>query len=203
MRLSRAIGPALGASLVLLAGACGQDSGDSTTAADPGAESSATSSSPSSPSGTAAPVEPVSFGTPPALEEDYKAAALEAVGDDLITMVPSTLPDGWTTLGGAYQADPQWWHMEFTAPSGAVVLDQLPGTAEEALGDQAGLTPGEEVDLSDWGTGRWATWDHEGAAVMAYDLKGSTVVLQGPDLDTVRGLAESLLPAEDGGEQDG
>jgi hypothetical protein len=33
--------------------------------------------------------------------------------------------------------------------------------------------------------------------VLAHDLKGSTVVLQGPDLETVRGLAESLVPAED------
>jgi hypothetical protein len=29
------------------------------------------------------------------------------------------------------------------------------------------------------------------------------VVLQGPDVETVRALAESLLPAEDAGEQDG
>jgi hypothetical protein len=93
--------------------------------------------------------------------------------------------------------------MEFTAPTGDVVLDQLPGTAEQALGDQAGLTQVDDVDLSDWGTGPWLAWDHDGATVMAYDLKGSTVVLQGPDVETVRGLAESLLPAEDGTEQDG
>ena len=52
-------------------------------------------------------------------------------------------------------------------------------------------------------TGAWSAWDHQGATVLAYDLKGSTVVLQGPDLETVRGLAESLLPADDAGEQEG
>lgn len=199
MRLTRAIGPALGASLVLLAGACGQDSGDSPdSASDPSASASDSASPSESPtSEPATPVDPVDFGDEPAVEASYKKAALRAVDDDLITMVPSTLPDGWTTVGGGYQPDPQWWRMEFTAPGGDVVLDQLPGTAEEALASAEGLTPADAVDLTDWGTGPWATWDHDGAAVLAYDLKGSTVVLQGPDVETVRGLAESLLPAED------
>lgn len=199
MRLTRAIGPALGASLVLLAGACSQDSGDSPdTATDPSASSSDSASPTETPTETpAAPVDPVDFGDEPAVEASYKKAALSAVDDDLITMVPSTLPDGWTTVGGGYRPDPQWWRMEFTAPAGDVVLDQLPGTADEALATASGLTPAEAVDLTDWGTGPWAAWDHDGAAVLAYDLKGSTVVLQGPDVETVRGLAESLLPAED------
>lgn len=199
MRLTRAIGPALGASLVLLAGACGQDSGSSPdSASDPSASASDSASPSESPtSEPATPVDPVDFGDEPTVEASYKKAALRAVDDDLITMVPSTLPDGWTTVGGGYQPDPQWWRMEFTAPAGDVVLDQLPGTAEEALASAQGLTPADAVDLTDWGTGPWTAWDHDGAAVLAYDLKGSTVVLQGPDVETVRGLAESLLPAED------
>lgn len=202
MRLTRVIGPALGASLVLLAGACSQDAGDSPdTGSDPAAETSGTTSPSESPS--AAPVAPIDFGDEPAVETGYKEAALQAVDDDLITMVPTTLPDGWATVGGGYQPDPQWWHMEFTAPTGDVVLDQMPGTAEEVLAGQSALTATDDVDLSDWGTGAWSAWDHDGATVMAYDLKGSTVVLQGPDVETVRGLAESLLPAEDGVEQDG
>lgn len=204
MRLTRAIGPVLGVSLVLLVGGCGEESSDSP---DAGADTSSETSSPSeTPSETPSPapaVDPIDFGDEPAVEESYKETALQATDDDLITMVPTTLPEGWTTVGGGYVADPQWWRMEFTAPTGDVVLDQLPGTAEEALADQSGLTPGEDVDLTDWGTGPWSAWDHDGATVLAYDLKGSTVVLQGPDVETVRGLAESLLPAEDGVEQDG
>jgi len=116
--------------------------------------------------------------------------------------VPSILPDGWTTVGGGYTADPQWWRMEFTAPSGEVTLDQLPGTSKDLLRGQKALSATADVDLTDWGTGPWSAWDHDGATVLAYDLKGSTVVLQGPDTETVRGLAESLLPAEDAGEQE-
>ena len=196
MRATRAIGPVLGASLVLLAGACGEDGGP--TADDPAAETS-TSEDP----GTAEPVEAIDFGTEPELRSSYKKAALRAVDDELITMVPSTLPDGWQTVGGGYQRDPQWWRMVFTAPSGEVTLDQLPGSTEELLADQKGLAAGDDVDLTDWGTGAWSAWDHDGAAVLAYDLKGSAVILQGPDTGTLRGLAESLLPAEDAGEQEG
>ena len=92
--------------------------------------------------------------------------------------------------------------MEFTAPSGDVVLDQLPGTSADAMAE-AEVTETAGVDLTDWGTGTWSAWDHDGATVLAYDLKGSTVVLQGPDVETVRSLAESLLPAEDAVDQEG
>jgi hypothetical protein len=195
MRLTRATGPVLGLSLVMLVGACGDESSD----ADP---ESSTETSASESHETSKPVDPIDFGTEPKLRPRYKKAALRATDDDLITMVPTTLPDGWETLGGGYKRDPQWWHMEFTAPSGDVTLDQMPGTAEEVLTDQD-LEAGDAVDLSDWGTGEWSAWDHRGATVLTYDLKGSTVVLQGPDVETVRGLAESLLPAEDAAEQDG
>lgn len=203
MRATRTIGPALGASLVLLLAACGEDTPD--TGVDPSSETSSAETPSETPTETpsAAPVEPVDFGTEPALAERYKKAALRATSDELITMVPSALPEGWTTVGGGYQPDPQWWRMEFTAPTGEVVLDQLPGTSDDVLADQPDLTAADDVDLSDWGTGAWSAWDHEGAIVLAYDLKGSTVVLQGPDLATVRGLAETLLPADEAGEQEG
>ena len=196
MRLTRATGPARGLSLVMLVGACGDDS--SGDPVEPSTDSSASETPDAS-----KPVKPIDFGTEPRMRPRYKKAALRAVDDELITMVPASLPDGWATVGGGYRPDPQWWRMEFTAPSGDVVLDQLPGTADDVLADQSGLTPVDDVDLSDWGTGAWSAWDHDGATVLAYDLKGSTVVLQGPDTETVRGLAESLLPAEDGVEQDG
>jgi hypothetical protein len=207
MRATRAIGPALGASLVLLLGACGDDAPD--TGVDPSSDDSSSESPSETPSETpsqttsATPVEPIDFGTEPELAPRYKKAALRATSDDLITMVPAALPDGWTTVGGGYQAEPQWWRMEFTAPSGDVVLDQLPGTSDDVLADQPELTAADDVDLSAWGTGTWSAWDHEGATVLTHDLKGSTVVLQGPDLESVRGLAEALLPADHAGEQEG
>jgi len=191
MRPTRVTGPALAAALVLLVGACGDD----TTAEDP---QESASESPA-----AEPVAPLDFGTEPTVRAAYKNAALRAVDDDLITMVPTVLPDGWTTAGGGYQPDPQWWRMTFSAPTGEVMLDQLPGTAEEVLADQQSLAAQDDVDLSKWGTGTWSAWDHEGATVLAYDLKGSTVILQGADLDTVQALAQSLLPAEDSVSQDG
>lgn len=198
MRPTRVTGPALAATLVLLAGACGDDS----TAEDP-QESASESAAPETPKPTTEPVEPIDFGTEPELRPTYKAAALRAVDDELITMVPSVLPDDWTVTGGGYTPDPQWWRMTFTAPTGDVVLDQLPGAADEVLADQQGLKAQDGVDLSDWGTGTWSAWEHEGTTVLAYDLKGSTVILQGADVDTVRALAESLLPAEDSVSQDG
>lgn len=197
MRPTRTTAPALAASLVLLAAGCGDETGPS--AEEPGGDATS-SSSPTT--ATPEPVEPIDFGTEPTLRERYKKAALRASDDRLITMVPTVLPDGWTVRGGGYSPDPQWWRMEFTAPTGDVVLDQLPGTSAKALAD-ADLTPADDVDLTDWGTGTWSAWDHDGATVLAHDLKGSTVVLQGPDLATVRGLAESLLPAEDAAEQEG
>lgn len=198
MRPTRVTGPALAAALVLLVSACGDD----TTVEDP-QESTSDSSASESPSATPEPVEPIDFGTEPRLRPTYKKAAIRAVDDDLITMVPTVLPDGWTTTGGGYIRDPQWWRMGFTAPSGDVVLDQLPGTAEEVLADAQGLKAQADVDLSDWGTGTWSAWNHQGATVLTHDLKGSTVVLQGADVETVRALAESLIPAEDSVSQDG
>ena len=58
MRLTRATGPALGLSLVLLAGACGDDSSD--TGAEPSTESAASETPDAS-----KPAETVDFGTEP------------------------------------------------------------------------------------------------------------------------------------------
>jgi hypothetical protein len=208
MRATRLTVPALGASLVLLLGACGDDG--SSQADDPAADSSASetpsatpSETPSETPSTTGPVVLIDFGDEPAVAAKYKKVALQAVGDDLITMVPSTLPDGWTTVGGGYRPDPQWWHMEYTAPTGDVTLDQFPGDTKAVLGDQKGLATTGDVDLSAWGIGTWAAWDHDGATVLTHELKGSTVVLQGADQETVTDLAKSLLPAEDAPAQEG
>lgn len=202
MRATRLTVPALGASLVLLAGACGDDPSQ---AEEPAAEASTSETPSETPDATEtpAPVVLIDFGDEPAVDATYKKAALQAVGDKLITMVPSTLPDGWTTVGGGYRPDPQWWHMEYTAPTGDVTLDQFPGDTKAVLGDQKGLATSGDVDLSAWGIGTWEAWDNDGATVLTHELKGSTVVLQGADQDTVSDLAKSLLPAEDAPAQEG
>ena len=81
MRLTRVIGPALGVSLVLLAGACGDESGDSPdTGSDPSAE---TSETPTETPTQAPAVDPIDFGDEPAVKTGYKKAALRAVDDEL------------------------------------------------------------------------------------------------------------------------
>jgi hypothetical protein len=200
MRATRLTVPALVASVALLLGACGDDG--PTRADDPAADSSASETPSQTPEPSTEPVVLIDFGDEPAVQETYKDAALQATSDELITMVPSTLPDGWTTAGGGYQAKPQWWHMEYTAPTGAVTLDQFPGDTDAVLGDQD-LASSGDVDLSAWGIGTWSAWDKDGAAVLTHELKGSTVVLQGADQDTVTDLAKSLLPAEDAPAQEG
>ena len=141
MRATRLTVPALGASLVLLLGACGDDvvARRGPGRGRLGVRDALGARSRRSPS--AEPVVLIDFGDEPAVQARYKKAALQAVGDELITMVPSTLPDGWTTAGGGYQAEPQWWHMEYTAPTGDVTLDQFPGDTDAVLGDQAASRP--------------------------------------------------------------
>lgn len=203
MRANRMTVPVLGASLALLVSACGDDS---SRAEDPSADASSSKTpsqtADSSEPSPAAPVELIDFGDEPAVKQVYKDAALRATDDKLITMVPSALPDGWTAVGGGYRGDPQWWHMEFTAPSGDVTLDQFPGDTDAVLGSQDGLATSGDVDLSAFGIGTWAAWDYSGATVLTHELKGSTVVLQGADQDTVEELAKTLLPAEDATDQE-
>ena len=78
MRATRAIGPALGASLVLLLAACGDDAPD--TGVDPSSESSSSETPTQTPSETpsATPAEPVDFGSEPDVAPRYKNAALRA-----------------------------------------------------------------------------------------------------------------------------
>lgn len=203
MRATRLTVPALGASLVLLLGACGDDS---SRAEDPAADASVSetpSETTSSETTSPEPVVLIDFGDEPAVDATYKEAALQAVGDKLITMVPSALPDGWTAVGGGYRAEPQWWHMEYTAPTGDVTLDQFPGDTETTIGSQLSVAPTGDVDLSPWGIGTWSAWDYKGATVLTHEFKGSTVILQGADQDTVTDLAKSLIPAEDAPAQEG
>lgn len=188
------------ASLAMVASAC---SDGSDTAKDPSEAGSDETSSTVDPTQEPEVVTFIDFGEEPTMSPRYRKAALRAVDDDLITMVPTVLPDDWTTVGGGYVAKPQWWRMEFTSPTGPVSLDQFPGTAEDVLADTAGLEAAADVDLSDYGTGTWSAWEQDGLDVLTLDLKGSTVVIQGASPDEVRALAESVLPAEDAANQEG
>lgn len=169
--------------------ACSQAEEPSTRAIDTASPSS------SEPEPSAAMVD---FGNEPAVRSQYKQRALKAVGDGLITMVPTVLPDGWTVEGGGYRADPQWWRMEFTAPEGTVVLDQLAGETGDVLGrHEDSLDAAEDVDLSKWGIGTWSQWDNGDLTLLTREVKGSVIVVQGPDAESASDLAKSLLPAED------
>ncbi|QBX56359.1 hypothetical protein EXE58_13375 [Nocardioides seonyuensis] len=173
--------------------ACGGDEDPTARATDTSVPSSSESESPEAPSSM------VDFGEEPAVESRYKQLALDAVDDGLITMVPTVLPDGWTVAGGGYHADdPQWWRMELTSPAGPVVLDQLAGETDDVLGEHEGsLEPADDVDLSKWGIGTWSQWDNGDLTLLTREVKGSVVVVQGPDVDSTSDLAKSLLPAED------
>lgn len=187
------------AAIVGGATACSQSDETPTSATDTAATSDAEAES------SETPTPMVDFGDEPAVRPRYKQRALKAVGDDLITMVPASLPEGWSTAGGGYQAaDPQWWRMEFTAPSGEAVLDQLAGDVDSVLGaHQGSLTSAADVDLSKWGIGTWSQWTNGDKTLLAHELKGSVVVVQAPDVDTASDLAKSLLPAEDSRSVDG
>lgn len=141
----------------------------------------------------------IDFGEEPAVRRGWKREALKAVGEGLITMVPSSLPQEWSTQGGGYQsADPQWWRMEFTTPSGPAILDQLAGKTDDVLADhQDSLTASDDLDLSDWGIGTWSQWSNGDKSLLTREVKGSVVIVQASDSDTAADLAKSLLPAED------
>lgn len=147
---------------------------------------------------TAAPVATLDFGTEPTTSKAYRKHAIKAVSDGLITMIPSILPPDWKVLGGGYATDPQWWRMEFAATSGPVVLDQLAGDLDQALGAHtANLVEAEDVDLEAFGIGTWSQWSAGDHSVLARELKGSAVIIQATDVETATDLAKSLLPAED------
>ena len=173
--------------------ACAGEEDPTARATDTSVPSSAESESPEATSSM------VDFGEEPAVQPRYKQLALDAVDDGLITMVPTALPDGWSVGGGGYHAaDPQWWRMELTSPAGPVVLDQLAGETDDVLGEHQGaLEAADDVDLSDWGIGTWAQWDNGDLTLLTREVKGSVVVVQGPDVESASDLAKSLLPAED------
>lgn len=154
---------------------------------------------------TPADAAPLDFGQEPEVSRQYKDLALQSVADGMITMVPTLLPEGWKNLGGGYQeSGPQWWHMVFEAPSGPATLDQRAGSRDTVLADHEDqLTAQDDVDLTKWGTGIWTQATTGDTTVLYTEVKGSTVVVQAPDLDTASDLAKSLLPAEDSKSSEG
>lgn len=178
---------------LLLAG-CGTEQ----AAEDPAPTASSSTPSPSEPTEPAAAPQPLDLGPAPALRPTVRKLALKASRDGFVPMVASEVPEGWEALGAGYQsAEPRRWHLAFTAPGGEVTLDQLEATPEEILTGQAGVVPGEPVDLSAYGTGTWDSATRGGTTILMRALKHNTVVVQAPDLDSALALAQGLLPAED------
>ncbi len=143
----------------------------------------------------------IDFGQEPSLHKGIKRQALLATADSMIAMVPSVLPEGWSVSGAGYSPSrPQWWRIELTAPSGDVVLDQLGGTLNQRLKPHlTDLTEAEDVDLSKWGIGTWSQWHNGDRSLLAREVKGSVIIVQATDVETVTELAKSLLPADDAG----
>ena len=190
--------------------ACGDDDGTD-AASDPGT-TSAVSPSPSmsetSPTSASTPPGPTTTGDPsdPVASPIINRAVKDAMRDDFPALVPAGVPGGWTVTKATYspKRGGQWW-IYLTDPSGAdVTLAQskkpVEGIVHQYLADAQAAG---EVDMSNYGTGTWSAYTGTSATGLAKALSGTSVVVVGPDQDTVVVLAQQLLTAEDAGSGDG
>ena len=199
-----------GLTLVAVAAAgCGDDTGDGPTAADP------TSSGATSPSGAASESPSVTISSPtggmtdngdPVPSPVINKAVKAAIQDDFPALVPAGVPAGWKVTKATYspKRGGQWWiHLtdvngfdvtlaQSKKPVAGIVNQYLPGAQEAG-----------DVDLSDYGTGKWTAYTGSEGAGLAKALSGTSAVVVGPDQDTVLTLAQELLTAEDAGNSDG
>jgi hypothetical protein len=188
--------------------ACGDEDGSdtgsdpaTTTATSPSASMSETppaldTSSPSPTTDTGDPV------PSPVIDKAVK----DAIQDDFPALVPAGVPAGWTVTKATYspKRGGQWWIYltdpsgfdvtlaQSTKPVGGIVNQYLPGAKSAG-----------EVDLSDYGTGKWTAYTGTDAAGVAKELSGTSAVVVGHDQETVVALAQVLLTAEDAGSGDG
>ena len=194
--------------LALTAVACGSDDGDGATASDTSTSSTAsTSSSPSAdPSGSGSPSATDTSSGDPVPSPLINKAVKAAIKDDFPALVPAGVPSGWTVTDAAYSPKGGGtWHIGFTDPNGApVTLEQSTQPAETLVAQYLpDAQPAGKVDLSDYGTGKWAAYTGSSGAAIAKSLSGTSAVVVGPDQDTVVTLAQELLTAEDSGMSDG
>jgi hypothetical protein len=133
-------------------------------------------------------------------------AVKDAMKDDFPALVPAGVPTGWTVTKATYspKRGGQWW-IYFTDPNGAnVTLAQSEKPVEGIVHQYLpSAQAAGDVDMSNYGTGKWSAYTGTNAAGLAKGLSGTSVVLVGPDQDTVVALAQQLLTAEDAGSGDG
>lgn len=198
--------PALVAALVLvivvvvaLASRGGDDETD--PAADPTTSSAASSSdSPTPTDPPSASDSPTENGDPvssPIIDE----AVMAAMDDDFPALVPAGVPDGWTVQKATYSPKAGGiWRIDLTDADGADVqlvqsTKSVDGIVHEYLGADA--QPAGQVNLSDYGTGKWSVYTTTSETGIAREISGTAALVVGPDQDTVVALAQTLLTAED------
>jgi hypothetical protein len=188
---------------------CGDEDGDSPSASDPtgsGSTSTSPSVSESPPATEQSPPGPTPDSGDPVPSPIINKAVKAAIQADFPALVPSGVPDGWTVTKATYspKRGGQWW-IHMTDPNGADVTLAQSKKPVGAIVNQY-LPDGqaaEDVDLSAYGTGKWSAYTGINAAALAKALSGTSVVVVGPDQDTVVVLAQDLLTAEDAGNSDG
>jgi hypothetical protein len=188
---------------------CGDEDGDSPSATDPstpGSTSPSSSVSSTPPATESSPASPTPGSGDPVPSPIINKAVKAAIQDGYPALVPSGVPDGWTVTKATYspKRGGQWW-IHMTDPNGAdVTLAQskkpVGAIVNQYLPDGQ---PAADVDLSSYGTGTWSAYTGMDAAALAKALSGTSVVVVGPDQDTVVVLAQELLTAEDAGNDDG
>jgi hypothetical protein len=188
--------------------ACGDDEGTD-TASDPGTSSTTSPSaamSESSPASDSSSPSPTTDNGDPVPSPVINRAVKDAIQDDFPAMVPAGVPAGWTVTKATYspKRGGQWW-IYLTDPNGEDVTLAQSNKSLEGIVHQylPGAQPDGEVDLSDYGTGTWSAYTGTIADAVAKALSGSSVVVVGPDQDTLLVLAQQLLTAEDAGTGDG
>ena len=181
-----------------------QGLGDDGTPASESPSASASASASATPDGsetTASATPEADSSDSPGVSEDWAQAALDASSAGLPAMVPAGLPDGWQVESGEFTTDPDWWHLEVSAPAGTVAVDQTRADAAALVSQRVGTDaePGDDVNLSRFGTGVWSAWSSstESTTGLVYATKDTTVVVTGPDRASVTTLAKRLLTAED------
>lgn len=190
--------------------ACG-DEGGTDAGSDPATTSPASpapSMSDSPPTSASTPPGPTTTGDPsdPVPSPVINKAVKDAIKDDFPALVPAGVPAGWTVTKATYspKRGGQWW-IRFTDPNGADVTLAQSGKPVEGIVHQylPSAHVAGEVDMSNYGTGTWSAYTDTNAAGLAKALSGTSVVIVGPDQDTVVVLAQELLTAEDAGNGDG
>lgn len=195
----RALPLVAGAAAVLFTvSACG--GGDSAAdTSDGGTESTPTaaaspSEAESAPTESAAPEAPA--GLP---DKVWTKQAAKAVRAGLPALVPSDTSSGYALTKATFNAQATAWRLELTNGSGAVAtvvqtLAESGALVADALGADAPM--GEPVDLADFGTGSWDTFEGVDTASMALQLKNGSALVTAPSLDEATAIAKTLLTYE-------